>query len=410
MVEVDMDELDERSVVQKGLRRVDKADGGLSRKRWEESEIAAEKQRDVNLRGRRNALPSYADGASSGYETSGLRDENDESLNGQAESTIYVSILDPINKPSFKPSPTKPIPRWMQPYSIHVNTNPGPDYIDGLLSPLDRHLEPQRQLKSRASYQSSYASTICPTTPPPSMTQGHQEPETDSPRDSIPSEEPLHHVRMEILHRGASYVSNEPLTLPSSHLVVSSNANLSSSTFSTYLTPPEYPSPTPSIGRRTPQSFSEIDYDKPKTSAAPATITPSRSQGVRPTRGPLRDQGSQNPLWRLGKSSPQTHRVSSQALPLASSEYLERYQPGRASSIAVPSATVRDQIVAKLRRNSRAEPNTGQVTEETELADSRPRRPRGESMGPGTGTGEVRGINNNKRRSVHAELRRLFGR
>ncbi|KAK3357743.1 hypothetical protein B0T25DRAFT_579767 [Lasiosphaeria hispida] len=295
LVEVDMDGLDKRSVVQKGLRRVDKADGGLSRKRWEERERAAEKQRDANLRGRRNALPGYADGANSDCETPDFREETDDFLTDSAESTVYVSILDPINKPSFKPSPTKPIPRWMQPYSTHAETNPEPEYNDGPVSPLGRHLESQRQLESRASDQSSYASTICPANPPSSKTQEHKKAEMDSPRDSMSPGEPLHHERLEILHRGTSYVSNEPLTLPSSHLVVSSNANLSSSTFSTYLTPPEYPSPTPSLGRRTPHSFSEIDYDSPKTDTTPVS-TPGRSHGVRPIRGPSRDQGSQNPL------------------------------------------------------------------------------------------------------------------
>lgn len=29
-------------------------------------------------------------------------------------TTIYVSLRNPLNEPSFKPSPTKPIPRWMQ--------------------------------------------------------------------------------------------------------------------------------------------------------------------------------------------------------------------------------------------------------------------------------------------------------
>lgn len=30
------------------------------------------------------------------------------------DSAIYVSLLDPLNTPTFKPSPTKPIPAWMQ--------------------------------------------------------------------------------------------------------------------------------------------------------------------------------------------------------------------------------------------------------------------------------------------------------
>ena len=35
VVEVELDKLDARSVLQRGLRRIDKVDGGLTRRRWE---------------------------------------------------------------------------------------------------------------------------------------------------------------------------------------------------------------------------------------------------------------------------------------------------------------------------------------------------------------------------------------
>lgn len=48
---------------------------------------------------------------------------------------IYVSITDPINGPSFRPSPTKPIPRWM---NVHPNQKERSLPLATILSPVTK--------------------------------------------------------------------------------------------------------------------------------------------------------------------------------------------------------------------------------------------------------------------------------
>jgi hypothetical protein len=49
MIEVELDELSEEAVVQKGLRRVDKLDGGVTKRRWQ----VKEGQNGIHRRGLR---------------------------------------------------------------------------------------------------------------------------------------------------------------------------------------------------------------------------------------------------------------------------------------------------------------------------------------------------------------------
>ncbi|KAK8049958.1 hypothetical protein PG994_011688 [Apiospora phragmitis] len=128
VVEVEMDSLDRKTVVQKALRRTDKIDGGLNRKRWERKEgtigrsVTGQIKRVPSKMARVSEEPSstrtrprshrinVADGAASG----GSVDSDQGDCVVPLDSTIYISILDPMGEPAFKPSPTKPIPKWMQ--------------------------------------------------------------------------------------------------------------------------------------------------------------------------------------------------------------------------------------------------------------------------------------------------------
>ncbi|KAJ0163327.1 hypothetical protein CTA2_3172 [Colletotrichum tanaceti] len=86
-------------VLQKGLKRIDVADGGLSRARWDAGEGRAGQLRRAPAVGRENRAGD------------GSHDRAEEGLaTPVTDSTIYVSINDPIGLPAFKPSPTKPIP------------------------------------------------------------------------------------------------------------------------------------------------------------------------------------------------------------------------------------------------------------------------------------------------------------
>jgi hypothetical protein len=372
------------------------------------------------------------------------------------DSTIYVSMLDPIGELAFRPSPTKPIPTWMQ-----VTRAEQPGY--GEQQPQHQPASDQQQLgrpRNMGSHQravrerSSNASTLCPVDMSQPNRQARTPPRAASPTQSLLSDASSYHERREVPNRGTSFVSMEPLTLPSSRLMQHLNTgtdNLSSSTFSTYLTPPEYPSSLCSQGRESPDSLTRVEHDR----MHPAPLQPSRSGRVSRARHPdnsshgAPDIITHNPRRKLTKPppppSPQSHgylnnhNVASSPTPLTSSEYVERYQqtkgPPLHAGMAMPSAAVlqegrgepsipirtrrepslRDHVVAKIRGNSRAEPTTGLVSEEIALADSRPRWARaygGEPVGVFSGeTGRSTTTSTStKRRSVQAELRRLFGR
>ncbi|KAI1640986.1 hypothetical protein F4809DRAFT_660580 [Biscogniauxia mediterranea] len=137
------DEPDREQVAQRALRRVDRVDGGLSRKRWERerrgdgSTVVNRKARGA-IRRVPGKIPRAVEGLSTRYQQPPQSSPHgrapyeshvagDGTLSGQAgsnesavhcvvplDSTIYVSIFDPVDAPAFKPSPTKPIPRWMQ--------------------------------------------------------------------------------------------------------------------------------------------------------------------------------------------------------------------------------------------------------------------------------------------------------
>lgn len=113
-------QLDDRVVVQKALDRIDKSDAGLSRKRWERMNTHTSRQQDDSKTCSPARFQSDGGGSSPDddpdWEDASSHADDDDGDDGEAplDSTIYVSMRDPINEPAFKPSPTRPIPRWMQ--------------------------------------------------------------------------------------------------------------------------------------------------------------------------------------------------------------------------------------------------------------------------------------------------------
>ncbi|KAJ4420962.1 hypothetical protein N0V82_004004 [Gnomoniopsis sp. IMI 355080] len=139
-----MESLSEEHLIPLALARVDRFDGGLSRRRWEarrEAETAA----SVHSR---------------------LHDTKNQEDTRRAPSPIYVNIHDPLGRPAFERSPTKPIPKWMQHLpSMRVEPDePRP------FSVLDRHFSPRGSNTAAPDHQ---------TTPPPV-------PSHNSPPDAPP--------------------------------------------------------------------------------------------------------------------------------------------------------------------------------------------------------------------------------
>ncbi|KAL7768815.1 hypothetical protein ACKLNR_000199 [Fusarium oxysporum f. sp. zingiberi] len=268
-----------------------------------------------------------------------------------SESVIWVDIFDPINGPSFKPSPLKPIPLFMQrPPSPTIHER------QRRSTAAETYLQPPHDLRK----QHSAPCSVCPSeSPVRSRSSEHRTPRQPSPTlpktppsspsrsrntQKIPEHDYLDMIdRSEVQHKQAvSWVSVEPLKRPSSRLAPSrrAEANGSEAESSAYRTPPEYPDQV----LRTP-------YPLPLSNVK--------------TASPLHAQ--------LTSHSQRTVHATPQ-----SSEYLDRYQPATTRS-------TQNQEVRRLRRIDAG------VTEEG-LAKMKP----GQSEG-----GEWGG-------KVGSELRRFF--
>ena len=113
-------------------------------------------------------------------------------------SPIYVSITDPINGPSFRPSPTKPIPRWMAllPSQRTTVSPPRSQYrtrepsLASQVAPKPFDWSAYRR-SLHGSLDSDLEETIATPPPPaplPSPSEHHPEPHTaSSPANSLPT-------------------------------------------------------------------------------------------------------------------------------------------------------------------------------------------------------------------------------
>lgn len=279
---------------------------------------------------------------------------NSSNLRDTSKSVIWVDIFDPINGPSFKPSPLKPIPLFMQ-------RSASPTHVPRRRVPtIDTHLQaPPPLRKPRSAPGSAFPSrshsespisnpqSARQSSPSPSVLTASRSPMPPRDYDMRPAlESPKNYSKdselSELLHKQAvSWVREEPLKRPSSRLAPTrrSDVNRSEANTSVYRTPPEYPGQA----LRTP-------YPLPLSTIR--TVSPLSSQLTSHSQ-------------RVVPAAPQ------------SSEYLDRYQP-------VMTGPAQNQGVRKLRRVAAS------VSEEG-LVRTRP----GESEGSDWGR-------------VGTELRRLF--
>ncbi|KAJ4010521.1 hypothetical protein NW766_008392 [Fusarium irregulare] len=348
VVEVEIDGVKEESVaVRRGLRRVEKVDSGLTRKRWEANH---NKSNSKYPSAWQPSIQQTGDGVA-GDEV--MASNPSSNFRDTSKSVIWVDIFDPINGPSFKPSPLKPIPLFMQrPASptheprrrvptidTHLQTPPPlrkPRSAPGSACP-SRSLSESPILNPQSARQSPSPSVLTASRSPMPPRDYDIRPALESPKNYSKDSE-----LSELLHKQAvSWVREEPLKRPSSRLAPTrrSDINRSEANTSVYRTPPEYPDQ----GLRTP-------YPLPLSTIR--TVSPLSSQ--------LTSQSQ-----RMVHAAPR------------SSEYLDRYQP-------VMIGPVQNQGVRKLRRVAAS------VSEEG-LARTRP--------------GEFEGSDWGK---VGTELRRLF--
>ncbi|KAK7970309.1 hypothetical protein PG988_009382 [Apiospora saccharicola] len=141
------------------------------------------------------------------------------------DSTIYISILDPVGEPAFKPSSTKPIPKWMQRSSpqhrMPRQAEPRP------VSILDDHFQDVTPAPARHPTPPEPPKTVCPTTPSPPPPRHRITPRRphlwptrisgSRARDRVDQDIPQISVTVPV--HNTSFVTSPPLKRPSSRLV-----------------------------------------------------------------------------------------------------------------------------------------------------------------------------------------------
>ncbi|KAI1102974.1 hypothetical protein F4804DRAFT_353271 [Jackrogersella minutella] len=407
VVECEIDFTNERDVVQSALHTVDRTDGGLARKRWEKKngkisrravgEIrrapVAKFKADVwiqspplasrqHLSAQGQMHISHAshppvDGALSGSGESG--DDNGDCV-VPLDSTIYVSVFDPIGRPAFKPSPTKPIPTWMQwlpsQRGCHRRNEPRPRSL------LDEYFPPDPVVSIKDHASSTY--TNCPTTPPQDLPYS-----TPSPRPSYHRHTPRCSDLSDLAEstikaiKGPSFILDEPLMRPSSRL--------------THSTPT---SPRSATGEAIPSHYAtELLSPRSRSPYVPRRPSPLPTHAEEPDEAD-RD-GSWRPRFQPRRSpSPLSESVAAhlqrcarRTPPAQSREFLNLYQRRANPSVAVPGRALDRQVgdarqIRSILGRHRTPPPPQVVLGTGEVVDA----------------GSVR-----KRSSLQSEIMRLFG-
>ncbi|OIW33001.1 hypothetical protein CONLIGDRAFT_160864 [Coniochaeta ligniaria NRRL 30616] len=420
-VESGAEEMDSRNVVNRALRRMDYRDGGLNRKRYEDG-------RHIRLDGTR---PESYSGLDNGICPVPL------------DSTIYVSIRDPT-APAFKPSPTKPIPRWMVTSPVQSNdisTNGRqPEPLPGEHS--QQVSQAELSLKMRlSSYAPSSDRTAQPHSPKPEpvrpATPPSATPRPISPAIASPQPAPISPVNIPKIFRysRAGIIDSESLKRPSSRLdrIREESGHLQSRTPSPYVTPPEWPDFLYDDERSSPASLPEIQsqaatvHEPGPRSIVPKTSSQSLSTLISPTQTPIPSRLSKRSTMLRAKIAALNPQSGLTAMPM-SSEFLERYGLVKGKETPKPSALLKktppssrrsshepQAILARLTKNSRSGPTTGPVNETTVVTGTdRSSTPKLFSFDSTTGSIALHdgpafdGEQVGRRRSLQVELRRLF--
>lgn len=179
--------VDEEHLIPMALERVERFDGGLSRRRWE-----ARQQRE----------PPLASGSS--------RPPQQEFEDPRrTPSPIYVSARDPLGEPSFRRSSTKPIPKWMR-------------YLPSQMQATRDSLEP-RPASVLDSYFTAADSENEPgeSSPPPPVSS-HTVPVRQTQQTYAPVQ----------MSRPFTFITEEPVQRPSSTTVANKHVRFTPSTLS----------------------------------------------------------------------------------------------------------------------------------------------------------------------------------
>ncbi|XDG00766.1 hypothetical protein ABKA04_000381 [Annulohypoxylon sp. FPYF3050] len=336
VVECDNDSADHHGTEQNALKKMDEVDGGLARKRWERKDgqitrravgeikktpavrfkaaIQSPPDPHRSLRstqGRTHFPRLPGDGAMSGSSDS----TDDGECIVPLDSTIYISIRDPIGEPAFKPSPTKPIPRWMQwlpsQRNKHRQDKPQPHSL------LDEHFPPNTILEGDEPTLKS--SSICPTNPEqePTCSVDPSPPPNDRRPPQTPEFDNIPNPTIKV--KGPSFIVDEPLMRPSSRMTHStghSTSNSSKSTKGDPFTAPYAPDMLP------PRTYSPFAPRRPSPLATHKEV-PEDGETGKPWKCKLR----RSPSPRSEQVTDHIRRFVRRTPPAQSKEFINLYRP-----------------------------------------------------------------------------------
>lgn len=200
------DQAGDEQLVPMALGRIDRFDGGLSRRRWEagmgrlpqrQTELRADHTRGVRtgdksaedgmgvLGGQSQGEPIAQDqrGETSTTHTRPLDRAGPDRRH--ASSPVYVSMRDPVGGPSFRPSKTKPIPRWMR--HLPSQKESADDCTSRPASNLDDYFSPTETSSTDSDTEPGAGVPIPPSSPPPPPPPPPVPPHTIPVRPAVPS-------------------------------------------------------------------------------------------------------------------------------------------------------------------------------------------------------------------------------
>lgn len=182
--EVSRENADDDHLIPMALRRIDRFDGGLSRRRWEEAT-------------RQSTGEDHTHEASSSTDPHPRLEHQISTFESSADfkrqhvfrtpSPIYVSMHDPLGEPAFRRSETKPIPKWMQ--YLPSKRSDEWERIERPSSVLDNYFSPPDSSVAGSDMESGIRASSSPppvpahTIPVRSATAQANEPRSTSPEE-----------------------------------------------------------------------------------------------------------------------------------------------------------------------------------------------------------------------------------
>lgn len=309
-------------------------------------------------------------------------------LEPERRPEIYVSIFDPVGEPAFKPSKTKPLPKWMQLLPNNVHRDRDEKRRKAYQCEVDSHSHELQVLGKCPWPRIDQDSSI----PFSNHLEGSSETSPKGPRTPSPS------LPIDILVQPnkRATIAFDPRAKKHYKSEGSGIYRRTTTTESTYMTPPEYPFPTMTVPPRQRTPFPRLS--RPNLERNPTSSYFSHS--IDTSEAPLETSPPVSPDddTPIAKVTPESLICPERQTP-HSSEYIEKYSPVTREDITEKYiATAPEPVLDKIRRQRLAKAAEEQEDIDTEVSETTS----GNGNGRGSGL-DPRMIN------LHKELKSLFG-